>query len=208
MWDVITTRDFVTRNSVVSWRVTTQVTRARDTWHVRYWWHGALGTLRQDDRVQTMILIPHHRWLTLIMTIVTAAPPVHLETRGLVNFVYITTPVTTVRDTPGPLLWSKAPLYVLCDDICQEHKYTDNQPTLRGQHSSVCLQGLAGGCLTDSWPHLPSSAAPQKTVEISALRPCSLSGPRQHQAASDISPGSPCQHSLASPPPPLLRVAK
>ena len=33
------------------------------------------------------------------------------------------------------------------------------------------LQGLAGGCLTDSWPHLPSSAAPQKTVEISALLP-------------------------------------
>ena len=42
------------------------------------------------------------------------------------------------------------------------------------------LQGLAGGCLTDSWPHLPSSAAPQKTVEISALRPPLSLGSRQH----------------------------
>ena len=192
MWDVITTRDFVTRISVVSWRVTTQVTRARDTWHG---WHGALRTLQQDDRVQTMILIPHHRWLTLIMTIVTAPPPVHLETRGLVNFVYITTHPSQLSQTHlAPS--SEASLCPVWWYLPGTQIYWQSAHIERGQHSSVCLQGLAGGCLTDSWPHLPSSAAPQKTVEISALRPCSLvtGSTRQHLTSP---PGPPCQHSLA-----------
>ena len=195
MWDVITTRDFVTRNSVVSWRVTTQVTRARDTWHVRHWWHGALGTLQQDDRVQTMILIPHHRWLTLIMTIVTAAPPVHLETRGLVNFVYITTHPSQLSETHlAPS--SEARLHSM--SWLMIFARNTNILTISPHWEASIAQSVSKAWLGDAWLtlgpiclHLPLLRKP-------------LRSPHSAPALSLV-PGSTRQH-LTSPPGPRVNT--
>ena len=176
MWDVITTRDFVTRISVV----TTQVTRARDTSvtdDTGHYGHYITARWQCPDcapHSSSQMTDTHndHRHRT------TTCPP---GDTGLLNFVYITTPVTTVTDThlASSSLSSEGRLCSVLDNICQGHKCWQSDHIEHEREATIVSKAWLGDAWLTLGPiclHLPLLRKPLRSLHSSLLS----AGSRQH----------------------------
>ena len=137
-------------------------------------------TFQQDDSVQTAILIPHHRWLTLIMTIVTAPPPVHLETRGCWTLFTSQHPsqLSQTHTWPPPLS-SEGRLCSVLDNICQGLKCWQSVHIEHEREATIVSKAWLGDAWLTLGPiclHLPLLRKPLRSPHSALLSP----GSRQH----------------------------